>query len=129
MFLSFDGYPKHTLAMKYGSVWDNISNKSNDLKNFNEWIPFADQYHYYEGVRAMIGGRNNNLLFITYPNYILMIFNFHCFVSTSENGQGQKIDGKTNEKENKQHYQMLLFCEKTGLSIEYDEDKKHFSIS
>ncbi|ETO07763.1 hypothetical protein RFI_29628 [Reticulomyxa filosa] len=81
MLLSFGGYPKHTLAMKYISVWDNISNKSNDSNNFNEWIPFTDKhnhpiiierdkYHYHEGVRAVIGGRNNHLLFITYPNYI-----------------------------------------------------------
>ncbi|ETO16844.1 hypothetical protein RFI_20493 [Reticulomyxa filosa] len=34
---------------------------------------------------------------------------------------------KTNEKKNKQ-YQMLLFCFKTGLSIEYDEDKNIFQF-
>ncbi|ETO01682.1 hypothetical protein RFI_35758, partial [Reticulomyxa filosa] len=45
--LSFDGskYTKrHTLVMKYVSVWSNISNKSNELNNYNEWIPFTDNH-------------------------------------------------------------------------------------
>ncbi|ETO34805.1 hypothetical protein RFI_02282 [Reticulomyxa filosa] len=74
ILLSFGGYPKHTLTMKYVSIWDNMSNKSNDSNNFNEWIHQfiieRNKYHYYGGLRAVIGGRNNNLLFITYPNYI-----------------------------------------------------------
>ncbi|ETN98909.1 hypothetical protein RFI_38578, partial [Reticulomyxa filosa] len=80
--LSFGGnkhIKRHTLLMKYVSVWDNISNKFN---NYNQWIPFTDDhnhpiiigmnyYYNYEGVRAVIGGSNNHLLFITcYPKNI-----------------------------------------------------------
>ncbi|ETO35155.1 hypothetical protein RFI_01919 [Reticulomyxa filosa] len=141
----------HTLVMKYVSVWDNKSN------NHNQWVPFtdnrnhpiiigSDQDHDYVGARAVIGGRNNNLLFITYPINNISVFDlntfqfikhdtlltndyieFHCFVSNSENRQVQEIM-KTNEEKNKQSYQMLLFCVKTGLSIEYDEDRNTFKF-
>ncbi|ETO07591.1 hypothetical protein RFI_29802 [Reticulomyxa filosa] len=67
--LSFGGHCKHTLVMKYASVWSNISN------NYNEWISLADNHNHqivigrdddYKGIRAVIGGSNNHLLFITY---------------------------------------------------------------
>ncbi|ETO34636.1 hypothetical protein RFI_02455 [Reticulomyxa filosa] len=75
--LSFDGEYKHTLTMKYVSVWnnDNNENEMDKLKksnNYNKWIPFTDNHNnqihiggagdHYEGVRAVIGGSNNNLL-------------------------------------------------------------------
>ncbi|ETO08172.1 hypothetical protein RFI_29219 [Reticulomyxa filosa] len=143
---------KHTLVMKYVSVWSDISNKSNELNNYNEWVPFTDNYNCpivigrddddYFGVRAVIGGSNNHLLFITYYEDNISVFDlntfrfikydtlpidsqilFHCFVSNSENEQGQEM-----MKTNKQNCQMLLFCNKTGLSIEYDEDKNKFQF-
>ncbi|ETO33513.1 hypothetical protein RFI_03589 [Reticulomyxa filosa] len=43
--LSFGGRCKHTLMVKYVSVWSNISNKlnkSNEFNNYNQWIPFTD---------------------------------------------------------------------------------------
>ncbi|ETN99936.1 hypothetical protein RFI_37531, partial [Reticulomyxa filosa] len=43
--LSFGEHYKHALVMKYVSVWSNIldiSNKSNELNNYNQWIPFTD---------------------------------------------------------------------------------------
>ncbi|ETN99939.1 hypothetical protein RFI_37528, partial [Reticulomyxa filosa] len=86
-----------------------------------------------------IGGINNHLLFITYKYNNIIVFNlntfqfikhdelptnnsiyYHCFVSKSEMM-------KTSPK-NKQNYQMLLFCENTGLSIEYDEDNNIFQF-
>ncbi|ETO23555.1 hypothetical protein RFI_13626 [Reticulomyxa filosa] len=134
-------------------VWSKISNKS---KNYNKWIPFTDNHNNpiiigrykdnsYVGMRALISGSNNHLLFITYyPNNISVfdlntfrfikhdilltdnnIF-FHCFVLNSKNGQGQEMM-KTNQKY-KQNYQMLLFCLKTRLSIEYDEDDNTFQF-
>ncbi|ETO08018.1 hypothetical protein RFI_29374 [Reticulomyxa filosa] len=156
--LSFGGhkyFKKHTLVMKYVSVWSNIldiSNKSNEFNNHNKWTPFTDNDNHpviigrdndeYRGVRSVIGGRNNNLLFITYiPNNISIfdlntfqfikhhtlptqgLISYHCFVSNSENGQGQEM-----MKTNKQNYQMLLFKETTGLSIEYDEDNNTFQF-
>ncbi|ETO16547.1 hypothetical protein RFI_20792, partial [Reticulomyxa filosa] len=76
--LSFGGKNKHTLMMKYASVWsnDNEISKSKKSKKCNQWIPFTDKHNRviqigrkqddYQGVRAVIGGSNNNLLFITY---------------------------------------------------------------
>ncbi|ETO35901.1 hypothetical protein RFI_01165, partial [Reticulomyxa filosa] len=164
--LSFGGNKyKHTLVMKYVSVWsnnnDNQINKSKKLKksnNYNEWIPFTDnhsnQIHIgkdedeYIGARAVIGGSNNHLLFITYWKNNISVFDlntfqiikhdtlpikneisYHCFVSKSENGQGQEIMKTNQEKNNikkKKSYKMLLFCQKTGLSIEYNENKNTF---
>ncbi|ETO05529.1 hypothetical protein RFI_31866 [Reticulomyxa filosa] len=150
--LSFGGFCQHTLVMKYVSVCDDISNKLNELNNYNQWIPFTDNHNRpinigslnstYIGARAVIGGSNNHLLFITHLYREISVFNlskfkfikhnflptynyieYHCFVSNSENGQGQeKI------KTNKKNYQMLLFCKKAGLSIEYDEDKNTFQF-
>ncbi|ETO33303.1 hypothetical protein RFI_03805 [Reticulomyxa filosa] len=159
--LSFGGEEdlKHTLVMKYVSVWSNISdisNKSNELNNYNEWVPFTDNYNHpivigrdddnYYGVRAVIGGSNNHLLFITYFPDNISVFDlntfqfikhdtlssdnyihFHCFVSNSENVQEQEMI-KINEGKNKQNYQMMLFKLNTGLSIEYDEDNNTFQF-
>ncbi|ETN98882.1 hypothetical protein RFI_38605, partial [Reticulomyxa filosa] len=97
-----------------------------------------DENHNYEGV---IGGINNHLLFITYYENNISVFDLntfqfiqhdrlpinnlilcHCFVSKSENGQGQEM------MKNRQNYQMLLFRYNTGLSIEYDEDNNTFQF-
>ncbi|ETO04455.1 hypothetical protein RFI_32942 [Reticulomyxa filosa] len=48
---------------------------------------------------------------------------YHFLVSNSENGQGQQM-----MKTNQQNYQILLFCFKTGLSIEYDENNNTFQF-
>ncbi|ETO25211.1 hypothetical protein RFI_11931 [Reticulomyxa filosa] len=153
--LSFGGCnaKRHTLMMKYVSVWDNISNKPN---NCNQWVPFIDNnnlpiiigrdHDNYTGMRAVIGGINNHLLFITYPESNISVFDlskfqfikhdtlptdyyieYHCFVSNSENGQGEEMI-KTNQEKDKRNYQMLLFCKYTGLSIEYDEDYNTFQF-
>ncbi|ETO29612.1 hypothetical protein RFI_07506 [Reticulomyxa filosa] len=147
--LSFGGdIYKHTLVMKYISVWSNlsdISNKSNEFNNYNQWIPFKDNHNNpiiigrdddnYHGMRAVIGGSNNNLLFITYHPENISVFDlntfqfikhdilptdhlilYHCFVSKSENEQRQ------------QNYQMLLFCKKTAISIKYDEGNNTFQF-
>ncbi|ETN97420.1 hypothetical protein RFI_40109, partial [Reticulomyxa filosa] len=67
ILLSFGGEYKHTLLMKYVSVWnnDNNENEMDKLKksnNYNKWIPFTDNHNnqihiggagdHYEGVRA-----------------------------------------------------------------------------
>ncbi|ETO01431.1 hypothetical protein RFI_36009 [Reticulomyxa filosa] len=135
--LSFGGSKytkKHTLVMKYVSVWSddenqNEMNRSKKLNEFNQftksnndnkWLPFTENRNYpiiigrerdhdYNGARALIGGINNHLLFITYRK------------NNIKNGQVQEM-----MKTNKQNYQMLLFCFDTGLSIEYDEDNNTF---
>ncbi|ETO22685.1 hypothetical protein RFI_14508, partial [Reticulomyxa filosa] len=135
--LSFGGdkYTRHTLVMKYNST---------NTNNYNQWIPFTDNHNHpiiiprerdrddYVGARALIGGINNHLLFITYKYNNISVFDlntfqfikhdqlptnnnnyiqYHCFVSKSENGQVQEMM-KTNQKY-KQNYQMLLFKEET----------------
>ncbi|ETO26090.1 hypothetical protein RFI_11048 [Reticulomyxa filosa] len=147
------GQYHHTLVMKYVSVWsNNIPDKSNELNNYNQWVPFTNKYNHpiiigedqgaFEGVRAVIGGSNNNLLFITYLKSNISVFDLNtfqfikriylpidyvgypCFILNSENGQGQEMT-----KINKQNNQMLLFCKTTGLSIGYDEDNNIFTFN
>ncbi|ETO02746.1 hypothetical protein RFI_34667 [Reticulomyxa filosa] len=46
--LSFGGYNKHTLVMKYVSVWSN-DNQSKILKilnKYNQWIPFTYNHNH-----------------------------------------------------------------------------------
>ncbi|ETO15543.1 hypothetical protein RFI_21820 [Reticulomyxa filosa] len=142
ILLSFGGYYKHTLMMKYTSVW-NKSKKLKKLNNYNQWIPFTDKYNNiiyfgkdkddYKGMRAIIGGSNNNLLFITYKKNInvfdlnksqlikqdiLPINNeiyYHCLISKLENEE--------------KNYKMILFGFMTGLSIEYNENNNDFQFN
>ncbi|ETO12759.1 hypothetical protein RFI_24616, partial [Reticulomyxa filosa] len=120
--------------------------KTNEL---NEWIPFIDKdsnmpiqigrdEDNYNGVHAVIGGRDNHLLFITYFPKNIAVFDLetlrfvqhdmlptndsnacvydHCFVSRVRRGANAI----------KKHDEMMLFCETIGLSIEYDEDSNAF---
>ncbi|ETO22161.1 hypothetical protein RFI_15040 [Reticulomyxa filosa] len=156
--LSFGGWDKrtrHTLIMKYVSIWNNnnisdVSNKANEFNNYNQWIPFINNHNHpiiigrnnddYRGMRAVISGISNNLLFITYFENNISVFDlntfqfikydnlpikafYHCFISISENIQRQEM-----MKTNKQNCQMMLFCLKTGLLIEYDEDNNIFQF-
>ncbi|ETN97254.1 hypothetical protein RFI_40277, partial [Reticulomyxa filosa] len=152
ILLSFGGFFEHALVMKYVSVWSNENDKDNELgksNNYNQWIPFTDNQNRpihiggsvdYFGARAVIGGSNNHLLFITHRRCCISVFDlstfqfikhdtlsitdpcFHCFVLRSENGQEMM---RENEKKDNE---MLLFCEKAGLSIEYNEDNNTFKF-
>ncbi|ETO25597.1 hypothetical protein RFI_11541 [Reticulomyxa filosa] len=151
--LSFGGSEnkkKHTLVMKYVSVWEEDPNNIEKIKQANQWNPFTNNDNqpiligrdkdYHRGVRAVIGGSNNHLLFITYSPKNIDVFNLntfqyikhdtlptsdfiflHCFVLKTMNGL-ERV--KTNIKKN----EILLFCKKTGLSIEYDEDNNTFQF-
>ncbi|ETO14411.1 G-protein beta WD-40 repeats containing protein [Reticulomyxa filosa] len=140
--LSFGGEYRHTLIMKYRSVWDDNKEKKEE---YNEWISFLDNDYEpvyiedhgekYEGVRAVVGGSNNNLLFLTYPPNDIAVFNLntfryvkqdilpsdnwisnHCFVSiTDPNANSRKTE-------------MILFCEDVGFAIEYDENNNTFQF-
>ncbi|ETO12226.1 hypothetical protein RFI_25150, partial [Reticulomyxa filosa] len=119
---------------------------------YNQWNPFTDNHNNpiiigrdrdkYLGVRAVIGGSNNHLLFITYYFNNISVFGlntfrfikhdtlptkigiiFHCFVSNSENVQEQEM-----MKTNKQNDKMLLFCKSIGLSIKYNEENNIFQF-
>ncbi|ETO36941.1 hypothetical protein RFI_00121 [Reticulomyxa filosa] len=122
--LSFGGFFKHTLMMKYVSVWSNTSNKSNELSHYNQWIPFIDNHnhriiigknenHNYNGVRAVIGGVKNNLLFITYPSKDISVFDLNIF---------QFI--KNDELPTK--HSILYHC--LDYQFEYDEDNNTFKF-
>ncbi|ETO13621.1 G-protein beta WD-40 repeats containing protein [Reticulomyxa filosa] len=138
--LSFGGKYKHTLMMRYVSVWDDEKGKieMEEKKNHcNEWAPLIDnddkpvcigrEWDDYEGVRAVIGGSNGHLLFITHCPKDIAVFNlntfqyakhdilptsndqisFHCFVS--------KMDSADKKSE------MILFHEDVGIAMGYDE--------
>ncbi|ETO32981.1 hypothetical protein RFI_04126, partial [Reticulomyxa filosa] len=133
--LSFGGskdMKRHTLVMKYVSVWSNDksenkmnkSKESKKSKKCNEWVPFTDSHKDpiiigrdnddYRGVRAVIGGNNNNLLFITCFYNNISVFDLNTF-------QFIKHDTlPTNDS-------ICYHCF-TGLSIEYDEDNNTFQF-
>ncbi|ETO34397.1 hypothetical protein RFI_02697 [Reticulomyxa filosa] len=143
---------KHALMMRYVSVWNNDNNDKkedeiqiNNKKQFNKWIPLVDNNDNrifigrdeddHEGIRAVIGGSNNHLLFITYSPKNIDVFDlntfqfvkhntlpiddnsdikYHCFVS------------KRGNESNKKSHEMILFCKNIGLLIIYDEDNNIF---
>ncbi|ETO31826.1 hypothetical protein RFI_05290 [Reticulomyxa filosa] len=121
--LSFGGDYKHTLVMKYMSVWsnendENESNKLKELNNHNQWIPFKDNdgnpiqigrdYDNYWGVRAVIGGSNNHLLFIAFKDNNISVFDLNTFQFIKHSN--------------------IPTDDLTGLSIEYDEDDNTFQF-
>ncbi|ETO33045.1 hypothetical protein RFI_04062 [Reticulomyxa filosa] len=146
-----DGDYKFTFVMKYRSVWDDVEGEGHGTEDsktntYNKWMPLINDKNElvfigrgdddYCGARGVIGGSDNNLLFITYFPTNIDVFNLntlqyvchavlpdeitsslgqHCFVIKTENGER-----KNNE--------MLLFLEKTGLSIKYDEDNNTFEF-
>ncbi|ETO29049.1 hypothetical protein RFI_08076 [Reticulomyxa filosa] len=146
--LSFGGLQKnkHTLRMHYVSAWDEEDEAENGgTKYFNQWLPFSNlpifigkKFDNYAGMRALIGGSNKNLLFITYPPKQIDVFDlnkvqyinesilaigknsiqYHCFVAKTEHGI--PMMNKKNE--------MILIGNEIGLSIEYDEDSNNFQF-
>ncbi|ETO35899.1 hypothetical protein RFI_01163 [Reticulomyxa filosa] len=128
--LSFGGLFKHTLIMNYTSVWNN--DKKNEY--VNEWIPLKDNNNNtliyidkgnYEGARAIIGGSNNYLLFITYSPQNISIFNLDTFqyiynntFLTEENWISYHSFISKTENKN----EMILFYKNTGLIINYNEN-------
>ncbi|ETO12925.1 hypothetical protein RFI_24450 [Reticulomyxa filosa] len=112
--LSFGGSPyhgRHTLMMRYQSVWSGESSK----KVENRWLPLANgeiigrDNDDLQGARALISGTNKDLLFVTHnrchikvidmksyryisdvQNAVLPVSNenrasFHCFVLLKTN--------------------------------------------
>ncbi|ETO10884.1 hypothetical protein RFI_26495 [Reticulomyxa filosa] len=137
--------------MNYVSIWSNENNESKELDELNkcnQWVPFTDSNNFRLSLEkiVLIGGSNNNLLFITYLYHNISVFDlskfqfikrntlptnnyieYHCFVSKSANEQGQeKIN--TNKEKNNQNFQMFLFHKDTGLAIEYNENSNTFQF-
>ncbi|ETO16101.1 hypothetical protein RFI_21258 [Reticulomyxa filosa] len=143
--LSFGGTKnkKHTLIMNYVSVWDddncNDGMKSEQTKNLNQWIPFVDKKKYrisigikqsdFSRIRALIGGKENNLLFITYYPNNIDVFDLengrHVCNTTLPIGSG-KISNHCFVSKTKT--EMLLFCKDIGLSIVYEEEEEDCSF-
>ncbi|ETO29095.1 hypothetical protein RFI_08032, partial [Reticulomyxa filosa] len=138
--LSFGGREKHTLVMRYTSVWRNNNKMKNNIA-YNQWIPLTDNFKKmvkigrdednYEGVRAVISGSNNHLLFISYKPRNLDVFDlntlqyisrntlsiddllgYHCFTLMIEHPPRMVINKKKN----------------SGLSIEYNESVNTFQF-
>ncbi|ETO32823.1 WD repeat-containing protein, partial [Reticulomyxa filosa] len=133
--LSFGGFPRHILAMKYVSVWSNECKLNNP--SYNQWITFTDNHNNpihigrnedsYEGVRAVIGGSNNHLLFITYRLQNISVFDLNTFKfikhDTIPTRDSIIIAFKKKTKD-----EMILFCKETGLSIAYNEHNNIFQF-
>ncbi|ETO02165.1 hypothetical protein RFI_35271, partial [Reticulomyxa filosa] len=140
--------------MKYVSVWSNENeNEIKKSKEYNKWINFTDNNNNiihirtneedYCGARAIIGGSNNHLLFITYAKDNIRVFDlntfqfikhgilptnntirYHCFILRQKNG----CEIIRKKEENKKINEMILFHFSAGLLIEYDEDKNTFQF-
>ncbi|ETO15292.1 WD-40 repeat-containing protein [Reticulomyxa filosa] len=104
--LSFGEKGEHILMMKYVSVWKNRSKRL--ATTYNKWKALMDNHNNKiiierSNVQVVIGGSNNHLLFInSYTN-----INRPYFISIAEN-------------------KMMFFCNKQGLSIEYNEKNNTF---
>ncbi|ETO02302.1 hypothetical protein RFI_35133 [Reticulomyxa filosa] len=153
--LSFGGQGKdkmkQTFSMTYQSVWDNNSYQSDVKSEPGSVVQTPNVWNRHEqdskigtiednleGMRGLIGGKNNDLLFITHnPQNIEVIdlkimksltgirnnimpikkheygIGYHCFVPLTMNNE--KVIN---------HF--ILFCHSTGLLIKYDEQNKAF---
>ncbi|ETO06658.1 hypothetical protein RFI_30735, partial [Reticulomyxa filosa] len=131
--LSFGGNTniRHTLVMKYVSVWsnDNEINKSKKLNNYNKWVPFTDNHNnrIHTGRDRLLywnacddWWKQQSFVIITYYYYI-SVFNLNTF-------QFIKHDRLPTDNWICITALMILFCEKTGLSIDYDEDDNTFQF-
>ncbi|ETO17250.1 hypothetical protein RFI_20081 [Reticulomyxa filosa] len=152
--LSFGGLydKKHTLMLKYRSVWDE-EDKELDIRNdsgINQWMPFTDSANKpicigkreddLWGVRGVIGGSENHLLFISYPPHHIDVFDLNqaCYINRAKipveryiSIMGHCLVSKTtdeNQLADKKEDEMLLFCKNTGFSIRYEEtcNRLHF---
>jgi len=133
--ISFGGVHKHTLTMEYKSVWDqknrNVINRWIRIPN-KQVIGHKEQWN-MEGVRALVSGKNNDLLFMTFSNSMNVInlrtftyvanfalirsmLAYHCFVPKTK---------KNKILVNK----FILIIEAEAILIEYDEEKNHISES
>ncbi|ETO29002.1 hypothetical protein RFI_08123 [Reticulomyxa filosa] len=153
--LSFGGRTKHALTMSYMSIWkgdDETEISIKKTKHCNKWIPLTDNDNnpiqigehgdIYQGARALIGGSNNHLLFISHYPMSIAVFDlntfqfikrdilpiskdnwirYHCFASKSTSWPSIIND-------NKRIYEMLLFYKNSGLLIGYDEGNNAFTF-
>ncbi|ETO27558.1 hypothetical protein RFI_09571 [Reticulomyxa filosa] len=121
--LSIGGGNKQILTMSYESVWS----KTNEHKN--EWTEAPYKIGGSEtdtrNVRAIIGGRNKNLLFVVhYPNCIFVLdLQTSRQIAQSVLPINNIIGGSCFVQTNNE---MILFNKHCGLSIQFDESKQQF---
>ncbi|ETO30786.1 hypothetical protein RFI_06336 [Reticulomyxa filosa] len=148
--LSFGGRNKHTFVMKYVSVWSSDNEIKGSLKNCNKWLPFTNNNDQiligryednYCGMRAVIGGSDNNLILACFDlnvfqfiNHTILPFDnmrlYLCLVAKSSSRQEiMEADGQEeNKSKKKTKNEMLLFYYNTKLGIEYDEGNNAFQF-
>ncbi|ETO27739.1 G-protein beta WD-40 repeats containing protein [Reticulomyxa filosa] len=133
---------KHTLIMEYMSVWENAEEKNikKDTIKRNAWflligankkpVYIGRNIDDYIGVRAVIGGSNKQLLFITYPPRNISIFNLntHQFVKHSTFPTGGDNCIRYHCFLSLDDDIMALFCKQTGLFIKYNEDSNELNF-
>ncbi|ETO24301.1 hypothetical protein RFI_12854, partial [Reticulomyxa filosa] len=127
----------HTLQMTYVSVWDNEEANKN-YEGVNEWKALPNNQIFgkknrdnLEGVRGVIGGEHNDLLFLTHRAKQIDVINLKSFeyVESPKNSYLPISSGflcyhafiairKTT---------FVLICEKEALQIQYDQLQNSFS--
>ncbi|ETO08836.1 hypothetical protein RFI_28551 [Reticulomyxa filosa] len=142
---------KETILLLFGGAYGRIS-VMNYTTGYNEWNPLINsnkeptcitkKHPYYRGLRTVIGGSNNNLLFIIYYKAIdVFDLNIYEYVANASLPIIDLVNCKYLESKPEKPFaaeilppiknkksKMLLFYENTGLSIEYDEDNKLFQF-
>ncbi|ETO18861.1 hypothetical protein RFI_18385 [Reticulomyxa filosa] len=145
-----DNKKKHTLVMRYTSVWDDVDEVKREnvsTKPCNQWIPFTNNENKpitigrdeddYQGVRAVIGGSGSHLLFITYPVNNLDIIDLTTFQVVKRStlpirivlgyhcfvSKKQKELPITKLNASADMYELMLFSKDTGLLLMYNEKR------
>ncbi|ETO21165.1 hypothetical protein RFI_16038 [Reticulomyxa filosa] len=128
--LSFGGFCKHTLIMRYKSVW--AKNSADESSHTNEWVATSniigspdDDLRF---VRALIGGENNEVLFICHPPHHVRALDAHTFkciakcVLPKTNGE---ITGGSCFVKTRQPNEVILFNKANCAWITFHKVKKN----
>ncbi|ETO20763.1 hypothetical protein RFI_16454 [Reticulomyxa filosa] len=139
--LSFGGIGRNTtkctFLMKYKSVWDYPESKTDE--NFNMWVKCNDNQNIgkfnenLKGSRGLIGGKDNNLLFITHPPHNIKIVDLKTMTTIQDSKIAQKDYSFSFHfftyltiNNIKVQDQFILICDEGILFIEYNEKTNKF---
>jgi len=132
-----DNFSRHTLLMKYQSVWTN----TDVSKHLNYWssVPkgvrigrqSANQKDDLQGARAIVGGTKNDLLFITHFPKNIDVFDLKSWTYVPD--VNTNILPGPSDFELRYHFvsarssnQFILLSYQQGLLITYHQSKKEF---
>ncbi|ETO08783.1 hypothetical protein RFI_28603 [Reticulomyxa filosa] len=154
--LSFGGQnvdqKKHTLVMKYMSVWKPKRELNGEV--LNQWIPLIHngktviigrKKDHLQGVRGIIGGKKGNLLFLTHWSNKMDVIDLNTYeyittasknelpIPRSDHGLQfhcfvSPAQSYINGRETSSKTEMLLISFNVGLHIIYDEDTSSFVV-